>query len=1291
MSNPQSVLEFINTVLSKCSACMAAYIECKPEWWFEKQRICHDFSPEKIYDYEHLLDGDILKEYKAFQLQDSMYTGFKTVAFLIICKIRSSRMWSKINCKSINLTEKEISFLFCDKIDYGMEWVMAVDLLVPKIPQEYRNRFADVLFKLYITDLEQCSEISDLRIAIVKCLDNLYSNECNQVLQKYESIRVYRSENTEIAKRIYLDLINNGQVVLILNSQFIRVFGTLDVNEVFSKITLFDKQTFGLLIENIDCVTVTSQMICGILRYLALNSFILQLKLDPGTETVFIKIVQCIIAQDDGLPTKTFELLEEIDFGKLGPFGYWFLYISLFYGITLRGVAILTDMSRLLQQLIDKKLYNPKVHTQDIIKRFVKDLRVVASAKDGRDSTVIQISRMLKFNYENACMFLTAFKPLPLLVKNVIDNLIFVGSAGITELLDIVNKTSPSLVQSIIQKAIANSKNQDTMCLIKSWMVEHQNNSVNKMSDIASPRKMLKVVIKKKPDVKTPASVDPAINKACTDMNKLSKTAKPSLNLLQLKQRVANIFQNNADKEAIIIEKINEKPIRNKIESVSSEDVNNNSQRNLDLNIIELPNTDLIRNQQNDIGIDSDRLNNIHSTAIVNKSSSLFLREKQPKSTASSGDISDPFFKYVLSPFDPLLPIPTKILPQTFESYDEYFAIFNPLQINETMYAIRTVMNERQNTHTCRIHTFSKTLKLQIVGFQYEMHDLLYFSEKKEEIFKKDMSGFFGLVINIIPEVFAIGSRPIDLVEVMISSDFQQLPSWKMDPGSTMAYRYCTNIMTYYRECIALRSIKASSLLKYILRPSFASEFYKGDTVWDQKHLCYTTTNSRLNYIPLSSVKDPSSTLLETYLTTDCKLNASQAFSVSKTCYSRENLSLIQGPPGTGKTTTIISLIMVFLMAGCSTFSDIRDISFIKTRTTLSSLKILVCAPSNTAVDVVVARLADGLLAPSGMRIPVKFVRIGICSTPVASKYTVDHLINTSVKPQTKHGLLSEASVVCATLSSSASDLLVHCNFDVVIVDEACQATELTTLLVLKFNPSKIVLIGDPCQLPPTVFSPKSDLYTSLFERLTKYQTPIMLTEQYRMHPSICSLSSDLFYEGNLKTAEITMDKRLHGFEHKFQPLCFIDTSRCHESVTRTKSYANAGECKACRQICETLEEKYGETLKIIILTPYKSQVDMLKMGGWHQSLGVDINTIDGFQGQECDVVILSTVRKKRLGFTADPRRINVAITRTRKCLIVLGDKKCLSTSSIWVEIVRRMERYGRFTVERIHEFLSTL
>jgi superfamily I DNA and/or RNA helicase len=450
------------------------------------------------------------------------------------------------------------------------------------------------------------------------------------------------------------------------------------------------------------------------------------------------------------------------------------------------------------------------------------------------------------------------------------------------------------------------------------------------------------------------------------------------------------------------------------------------------------------------------------------------------------------------------------------------------------------------------------------------------------------------------------------------------------------------------------------------------------------------------------------------YTPLDPALNPSQQEAV-RFALSARDLAILHGPPGTGKTTTVVELIRQAIRRGA---------------------KVLACAPSNLAVDNLLERLLAG---------GEKAVRLGHPARvlPELRAHTLDLLVEehddvrlarklakeayalfrkaarfTRARPepgarrdmrqearemladarrlesQAVEQVLNRATVLCATLTGLDSEVLGQRRFDLAVLDEACQSTEPGCWIPL-LRSERVVLAGDHCQLPPTVLSREAveqGYHVSLMERLVElYGNDVTrrLDVQYRMHESIMGFSSAEFYEGALLAAAAVSGhllRDLPGVQANpltETPLQFIDTAGAgfdEEVEPDGESRLNPAESRLVARKVRALLEAGVAAVDVAVIAPYAAQVRRLR-----EELnvpGLEIDSVDGFQGREKEAVVLSLVRSNlegEIGFLADVRRMNVAMTRARRKLLVVGDSATLAAHPFYqrfLEYVEVMEAY---------------
>lgn len=304
----------------------------------------------------------------------------------------------------------------------------------------------------------------------------------------------------------------------------------------------------------------------------------------------------------------------------------------------------------------------------------------------------------------------------------------------------------------------------------------------------------------------------------------------------------------------------------------------------------------------------------------------------------------------------------------------------------------------------------------------------------------------------------------------------------------------------------------------------------------------------------------------------------------------------------------------------------------------------------------------------------------------------VDHLEDKAVNE-----VLDSAEVVCSTNSSSASQALENRNFDLCVIDEATQATE-PSCLIPALKARKLVMAGDHKQLPPTILNQEASekgLSETLFERMIAlYGMDIkkLLKVQYRMHEDIMKFSDDEFYEGRIKADESVREHTLSEIitspsSEKFEkvldpgePIVFLDTLGNFRENSRTGSTSkkNPGEAVLAKEIVEELLRMGVDTLDIGVITPYDDQKDLISSKINNEEIEVD--TVDGFQGREKEVIILSLTRSNQendIGFLKDLRRLNVSITRAKRKLIMIGDSGTVSTDEVFRKMIDYVKQVG--------------
>jgi predicted DNA helicase len=300
--------------------------------------------------------------------------------------------------------------------------------------------------------------------------------------------------------------------------------------------------------------------------------------------------------------------------------------------------------------------------------------------------------------------------------------------------------------------------------------------------------------------------------------------------------------------------------------------------------------------------------------------------------------------------------------------------------------------------------------------------------------------------------------------------------------------------------------------------------------------------------------------------------------------------------------------------------------------------------------------------------------------------------------------LFNSVQVICCTPVTSTHKALAKKKFNTLFFDEASQALEpMVWIPLLKCN--RIILSGDHFQLPPVVKSleaAKQGLGITLLDRCIKFENAVtLLNKQYRMNSPIMAFSNNYFYNNELEADETVKDSVLANEEEENffnKPIEFVDTAGCsfdEEQNPETLSSFNVGEgnllFKHLQELLKWYSElEYTQLIDVGIISPYKEQISWLKENKNEYELNTEklselrIKTIDGFQGEECDVIYISLVRsnsEQQIGFLSDLRRMNVAITRARKKLVVIGDSATIGSNPFYKSFIEYCEKNGYYRI----------
>lgn len=441
-------------------------------------------------------------------------------------------------------------------------------------------------------------------------------------------------------------------------------------------------------------------------------------------------------------------------------------------------------------------------------------------------------------------------------------------------------------------------------------------------------------------------------------------------------------------------------------------------------------------------------------------------------------------------------------------------------------------------------------------------------------------------------------------------------------------------------------------------------------------------------------------------------LNDSQEAAIQK-MVTAEHLALLHGPPGTGKTTTLVEAINRIYQANQQT--------------------VLVVAPSNAAVDLLTEKLhSTGLTVlriGNPIRISTELQALSLDEKlavhplmkelrklrkradefrSMAHKYkrqfgkaereqrqalfkearSIMQEVDRSMQYMT-NDILDNTAVITATLVGAAHFTIAQRKFHTIVVDEAAQALE-PALWIPILKGKKLIMAGDHQQLAPTIKSEVAaagGLANTLFEKLVQRfpECVAMLDTQYRMHQKIMHYSNRQFYNERLHAAEPNAD---HLVFEGDEPIQFIDTAGCgFEEKQVGTSTSNPEEAAfLSKQLRSYLSNIAQQPLSIGIIAPYKEQLSEIKRAletaEVPSAFQMTVNTVDSFQGQERDIIYISMTRSNndsKIGFLSELRRMNVAMTRARKKLVIIGDSGTLAQHRFYNELIAYTESIGGY------------
>lgn len=428
------------------------------------------------------------------------------------------------------------------------------------------------------------------------------------------------------------------------------------------------------------------------------------------------------------------------------------------------------------------------------------------------------------------------------------------------------------------------------------------------------------------------------------------------------------------------------------------------------------------------------------------------------------------------------------------------------------------------------------------------------------------------------------------------------------------------------------------------------------------------------------------------------ELNHSQMYAVKSVL--QKPISLIQGPPGTGKTVTSASI--VYHLAK------------------MNPGQVLVCAPSNVAVDQLTEKIhTTGLKVVrltaksrealdssvsfltlhqqvANSKAHVELQKLIMLKTEQGELSSNDERKYKTLIRQCEKEILGAADVICCTCVGAGDPRLSKLKFRTVLIDEATQAAEpgmvlnpivsscLLTYLIecmipLVLGCKQVVLVGDHQQLGPVIMNKKAaraGLTQSLFERLVVLgNRPIRLQVQYRMHPCLSEFPSNMFYEGTLQNGVTAPERLRKNVDFPWPvpdtPMFFYQNLGQEEISSSGTSFLNRTEASNVEKIITKFFKSGVVPAQIGVVTPYEGQrsymVNYMQFNGSLKKelyKEIEVASVDAFQGREKDYIILSCVRSNEhqgIGFLNDPRRLNVALTRAKYGVVILGNPKVLS------------------------------
>ncbi|XP_074218553.1 putative helicase senataxin isoform X1 [Camelus bactrianus] len=756
-----------------------------------------------------------------------------------------------------------------------------------------------------------------------------------------------------------------------------------------------------------------------------------------------------------------------------------------------------------------------------------------------------------------------------------------------------------------------------------------------------------------------------------------------------------------------------------------------------------------------------------------------------PVNILSSQSVSDTFVKEVLKwkydmfvnfdqygPPSSLCQSIARRVPVRFQDCGDYFNVFFPLMILNTF---ETVAQEwisspnKEKFHQLQLRKFPADYKkywefvvyLEECELAKQLHpkenDLVFLVPERLNEEKKDLQRNFVLDPHEYHCGYVHKFRRTSVMRNGKSECSVSIQTQDNLPVSLSEFVKCiviSSLVTTQRKLKAMSLLSGrNQLARAVLNPN-PMDFCTKDLL--------TTTSERI----IAYLRD---------FNEDQKKAIETAYAMVRHSPSVAKICLIHGPPGTGKSKTIVGLLYRLL-------TERRGHSDENSNAKIKQNRVLVCAPSNAAVDELMKKIilefkekCKDKKNPLGNCGDINLVRLG----PEKSinnevlKFSLDSQVNHRMKkelpshvqemhrrkeyldrqldelsrrralcrggrevqrqeldekivevskerqelaskikevqgrPQkTQSIIILESHIICCTLSTSGGLLLESAfrgqggvPFSCVIVDEAGQSCEVETLTPLIHRCNKLILVGDPKQLPPTVISMKAQEYgydQSMMARFYKLleesvehnmvgRLPVLqLTVQYRMHPDICLFPSNYVYNRNLKTNRLTETNRCSS-DWPFQPYLVFDVGDGSERRDND-SYVNVQEIKLVMELIKLIKDKRRDVTfrNIGIITHYKAQKTMIQKDldkEFDRKGPAEVDTVDAFQGRQKDCVIVTCVRANAMqgsiGFLASLQRLNVTITRAKYSLFILGHLRTLMENQHWNHLIQDAQKRG--------------